>query len=995
MLPTLPLVGRTVELSALHAALDAAGAGRGGALILSGESGVGKTRLLNAMAEEARRRGWAVAAGRAFPLETGVPYALFSEAFLPLLRGLDSSALAILARGGEAELAQLLPGLGGEEGRVDPRAPGGESPAELKTRLVWNFAQFLRRFAAKQPLLVVLEDLHWADASSLELLHFTVRQVPAERILFLCSYVDAEREKNAALRAAETSLTSLGTAKPLRLQPLSREATDELVRRAFGVDEAVVREFTALLYGWTRGNAFFLDETLKALVETGRLRKREGTWLGWEVEALTLPASVREAVTDRLGRVGGGARAVADLLAVTAGRASYGVLRVVSGLADADLLAALDELRDRRVVLESLEGDAVVYEFSHPIMRETAYASLGLGRTRVLHGAVATALEAHYGERAVEHADELAYHFARGDAGELTGKAVKYLVASGQRALARYANREAADYLGAALDRAERAGDVPTELLDSLARARQRLGEYEAAVQLWERVLAAAESAGDAGRAAAVRRRLGLAWYWSGANERAMAEYAAALAAARTAGDAPLEASIRIALGASLQEVGRSADAAAELQAALAVAERLADPVLLARVHRALLLLHVWTGPPERAREHGERAVELATASGDMAVLAAAEWGLAVLSGLTGNEAALRRHVAACDRLADELRSPLLRLWTAEIAIEYASGSGDWEAGIALGERTIALARALNQRTLLPRILVWTALMYLGRGDLERGRGYVDEAWAASGAGRATSRPMDVHTVVPAHTGLAAYHLAAGEYDAAIQVGEAGLAIADSTGYTIWAIYRLLPVLAEAYIWKRDFEGAARIGRRLHDESSRMGHPLGLAWAEACDGVIAWMQQDLERAVVLLDSAATALEAIPWPADAARLRRQLAGRLADLGDREGALRELRRAHEVLSRLGAERELAKARDQFRELGARPPARSGGGAAGLTGRELEIARMAAERKSNKAIGRALGISPRTVGTHLSNIFRKLEVESRAELVDLARQGGMPEA
>jgi DNA-binding CsgD family transcriptional regulator len=146
---------------------------------------------------------------------------------------------------------------------------------------------------------------------------------------------------------------------------------------------------------------------------------------------------------------------------------------------------------------------------------------------------------------------------------------------------------------------------------------------------------------------------------------------------------------------------------------------------------------------------------------------------------------------------------------------------------------------------------------------------------------------------------------------------------------------------------------------------------------------------------VLLDSAATALEAIPWPADAARLRRQLAGRLADLGDREGALRELRRAHEVLSRLGAERELAKARDQFRELGARPPARSGGGAAGLTGRELEIARMAAERKSNKAIGRALGISPRTVGTHLSNIFRKLEVESRAELVDLARQGGMPEA
>ncbi len=139
--------------------------------------------------------------------------------------------------------------------------------------------------------------------------------------------------------------------------------------------------------------------------------------------------------------------------------------------------------------------------------------------------------------------------------------------------------------------------------------------------------------------------------------------------------------------------------------------------------------------------------------------------------------------------------------------------------------------------------------------------------------------------------------------------------------------------------------------------------------------------------------AAEALERIPMVPEAARIRRQLAGRLAELGDREGSLRELRTVHDTFSRLGAELELEKARIQFREVGQRPPPRkSGDGVAGLTGRELEIARLVAHRKSNKAIGKALHISPRTASTHLSNIFQKLDVSSRGELADMIRALGL---
>ena len=141
---------------------------------------------------------------------------------------------------------------------------------------------------------------------------------------------------------------------------------------------------------------------------------------------------------------------------------------------------------------------------------------------------------------------------------------------------------------------------------------------------------------------------------------------------------------------------------------------------------------------------------------------------------------------------------------------------------------------------------------------------------------------------------------------------------------------------------------------------------------------------------MLLRKAAEELEAVPMIFDAARLRRQLAGRLADLGQRDAALDELRRVHDVFLRIGAKPELKKTRAMFGELDTRPPSISkGSGAEALSQRELEIARLVARRKSNKAIAKELGISPRTVSTHLSNTFQKLEIGSRGELADYARE------
>jgi DNA-binding CsgD family transcriptional regulator len=992
-LPPLPLVGRSAELTALGAWLDDIADRRGGTFIVAGSGGVGKTRLAMTIADRVERLSWTVTCGRVYVVETGIPYAVFSDALQPLLRKLDPAALAVMTRGAGAWLGSISPAFG----QAGSPAADDESGADAKARLFWTFTQFLGRLAAKQPLLLVLENLQWADTASLELLHFVSRQIGRDRIGILCTYNESELDQNPALRTTEQSLLSLGVARLNRLESLAHEETERLVCETFRADPTAVREFAARLYSWTRGHPFFIEETLKALVESGRLYERDGRWVGWDVEGLELPRSVRAAVAGRMERLSTAARTLANVAAVVGTRVGYDVLRAVSGLPEAEVLESLDELRRHGVLVESAGDGGVRYDFSHPILAEVLYGDLGLARGRLLHASVAEALETLYGEEAPARADVLAFHFSRADARGLAGKAVKYLAAAGRDALAKHADREAAGYLSAALEQLGRAGDLdqdvdPEQLVEDLAQVRQRLGEYDAAMALWERARAEAAERRQPARVARIERRMGLARYWSGRYDEALAHLDAGLAAIDGAVDEAVAAQLKLARGSCFQAIGRADDAAREVHDALAVAERVGDPSLLARVHRALMFLHAFIGPPDVARHHGQRAVELAEAAGEKTVAWTAHWGLATLAGLTGHSAELSHHLGESQRLADELHSPLLRVWTDEVSIEFLSGSGDWDAGLALAERALAVARSLGQRTLLPRLLVWTALIHVGRGEFERAKQYLDEAWALAGA-RAVHRggPMDVHTHVPVHMGLAQYYLATGDFERAIEIGEAGLAIADRTGYVAWAIHRLLPALIEAALKRQDVELARRYGERLRRDATRTGHRLGIAWVHTTEALIAMLGNQWGRAAPLLAEAADELEAVPWVWDAARLRRYLAEVLIRLGDRDGAIRELRRSHDTLARLRADPELSSTRDLLRRLGARPPARVAPlGAGMLTGRELDIARLVGGRKSNKEIATALGISPRTVSTHVSNIFAKLSVSSRGELAEMVRDG-----
>ncbi len=988
----LPFVGREEELDELRGYLAATRAGKGAFVLVTGESGVGKTRVVQEVAEDARKAGCLHASGQAYEVESGYPYAIISDALSPVVERMDSQALSVLTRGTESELGQILPSLARQRSPV----LNADDP-DAKTRMLWHFGQFLQRMSSRQPVVLTLENLQWADAASLELLHFVGRQITSARLLIVTTCVDQDLEESPALRRLTRSLARQEGVHRIAVQPLSASEVVQLVRATFGALGPSVDAFAQRLYEQTRGNPFFTEEVLKALVERGELRQAGERWIGWDADVAQLPATVRDAVRSRLESLSDLGSRIAGLMAAIGTPVRLPLLQRMVG-EHARLGEALHELVRRAIVIENVGSGTITYDFGHPIVRGIIYADLGAARASSHHGEVIQALESYYGAEALQHAVEFAPHLTMAAESVAPNRAIHYLLAAGRDALARHANRAADRFLTQALDAIERApapefDDALSGLLVMLARVKHREGAYEDARGFLLRARTLARQHADQATEAAIERRLGIGAMISGRPEEALPHLDAAEDLCRQIELYDLLIRTRVSRGTALQALGMWEEAQRSNLEMLPVAEGLGDAGLQARLHREMVLLYTLRGPASAARMHGEAAERFARASGDESVAWSAHWAMAILAAFTGDGDGVLQHQQKAERLAQALNSPLLLALTAEVGIEYASAVGHWEEGLAAADHVLPIARAIAPRTLLPRLLVWTGIMLLERAEEGRAEAHFREAWSLADVGHRESRTAgaDVSVIVPACTGMAAYCLSRKAYRHAIEYAERGLAITDRYGYHAWAIHRLLPILCEARIWIQDFEPVVALVARLREQSRLLDHRLGLAWADAAEALLLRFRDNDPEAATHLIAAACRLEAVPFRFHAARLRRNASQLLTLDGRRDEAIEQLRIAHDMLVPMGAERELRGVRDQLRELGIRPPQKTTVSGGALTGREREIAELVARRKSNKEIATALQISARTVSTHLSNIFLKLELQSRGELTDYIRGSG----
>jgi DNA-binding CsgD family transcriptional regulator/tetratricopeptide (TPR) repeat protein len=434
------LVGRQAEFALLTTALDDAASGPGRVLLLGGEAGIGKSRLVIETVAQARDRGFAALEGAAYPLHAALAYAPIFEALGQYLAALpDRDFAAVVA--GLPDLGRLL---------VDPRLPAPPPDDNPRGRMFDAVGKVLHRLAARQPVLLVVEDLHWADAGTVELMRSIAESVPDHCVL-LGTYRSVEAPDLPGDQIILPPLSDAEVAElvgSLQAEPAA-ELVASVVKRAKGIPL-----FVTTLVNDPRGSA--------------------------------VPRIVRDVVVDRLAHLAAGERRLLELVAVAGDAGIPDVLRTAWPERDFD--AVLGKL----IVGGLVSKRTGRYQVAHPLYAEVAYSELTVAERRATHAAVAAAIGALDGENVVA----LAPHYR--DAGDLVppDRTVDVLTAAGQRALAVGASTEAIDFFGAALQAARAAGRAAATVpaLDGLARAHQGAGDLERAeAYLAEGIAAARE----------------------------------------------------------------------------------------------------------------------------------------------------------------------------------------------------------------------------------------------------------------------------------------------------------------------------------------------------------------------------------------------------------------------------------------------------------------------------------------------------------------------
>ncbi|MBI3965746.1 MAG: AAA family ATPase [Chloroflexi bacterium] len=497
-------VGRAHELSLLQTQFDTVVAGKGGRLVfISGEAGVGKTRLAQEVGLYAWSQGGALFEGT-YLRDGMAPYGPWVEALRSGLRALPPAELDALLERQAAGLGQLFPELAGPAAR---HLPLEASSAEERRRLLFDtLAETITALSQRAPFVLLLNDLQWAPGLA-PLVH-VARRLKESRALLIGTYREQEFKDQPVLVQDWAELNRTRLLTQLSLHPLNAEGCQQLVADYFGAEPA--RQLSDLLYRRTRGNVFFLEEVLRSLTETGAVRSGPNGWEVVDRSQVSVPESMRLVVEERVNRLGETARDVLNQAAVLGREFSFPGLQALSGRSEDELLSVLEAALAARLLVDRSVATEERYAFADDQVQEVLYAGILAPRRRRAHLRAGQTIEAVYAERLHDHVEELAHHFLTGHD---VAKAWEYTLQAGERAFGLASWTRAAQHFETALALLEELPeDLPrrAQVLERLAdldtaQALPGLDHAQAALDLYTRL-------GEKGKAARMHRVLGLRW---------------------------------------------------------------------------------------------------------------------------------------------------------------------------------------------------------------------------------------------------------------------------------------------------------------------------------------------------------------------------------------------------------------------------------------------------------------------------------------------------
>jgi class 3 adenylate cyclase/tetratricopeptide (TPR) repeat protein len=442
-----PFVGRRTELSKLKQKFNDARTGRGGMVMLVGEPGIGKSRVLEEFTEAARADHALVLWGRCYEGEWAPPYNPFAQAIAEYARDAEPEDLRRSLGFGGPPLARLVPLL--RERLPDLTQPVPLVPEEERFRVLDAASQLLIAVSQRAPLVVVLDDLHWADKGTLAMLRHVARFIARHSILVLGAYRDVEIDQRHPLTDALAALRRETPYERLQIRGLDPREVGDLLGTIANQD--VPETFVNLITTETDGNPFFIRELILHLVEEKKIFPEDGRWTSdLTIEKMGIPEAVRQVIGRRLSRLSEDTNRLLTVASTFDGVFRFDIAAAVAGLDESAALDAVDEALTAQII--SPRGDAESFDFVHALFRHTLYSELSPPRQVRMHRRVAEAMERTWGERVTEHAGEVAYHYSRSATLSGARRGAAHAIVGADRAEAGYAHDEVVSYLRIALE---------------------------------------------------------------------------------------------------------------------------------------------------------------------------------------------------------------------------------------------------------------------------------------------------------------------------------------------------------------------------------------------------------------------------------------------------------------------------------------------------------------------------------------------------------------
>ena len=997
------IIGRTPEFAALRLLVEQAKGGQGHIALIAGEAGIGKSRLVTELKALAVVQGFLVVQGACFPTDLTYPYAPLLDLLRSLVASNPKASLTAAVETLAHDIFPLLPEL--VPGKTTP-LPRLE-PEQEKHRLFAVLATFFLHLSTQSPVLLIIEDVHWSDDTSLDFLHYLARRSASQPLLLLVTYRHDEMQPELSSWLAQLDRERL--AHEIRLVPLARNEVDTMLsaifeerHTSFDMRRFLHGELLDALYTLTEGNPFFVEETLSSLTAAGDIFYVQGYWNRKSGSEVSIPQSVQDAVQRRTARVSEAARYVLTLAAVAGRHFDFALLQQLTQYDERQLLLVMKELVAAQLVVEE---SADQFAFRHALTRQAIYSQLLTRERRMLHRTIAETMEQQPPVTPDLHLEDLAYHFYQARDWQ---KAVDYAQRAGEKALGLYSHRAAIDYFTWALEAADHLSLPPSTqspgLRPALYRARgqvyETLGEFDQAQHDYTEALDAARKMNN--RAAEWQSAIDLGFLWAGRDY---------------------------------------AQAETWFRQALILSQALDDPVLHARSLNRIGNWHLNVEQPHEALRYHREALAIFQQLHDSRGIAETLDLLGMTSylggDLIGGTAYYQQAIALFDELGNRegLTSSLATLTMR--ASTYHTDALIAVASLAEvlpdAERAVKVAREIGQRSAESYALLQLGLCLGSQGE------YTDALAACQQSLHIAEEIEHRQWQTAAHAMLGGVYNGLLAHRQASDHFEQALVLAQETHSLFWTRVAT-GYLASVSILLHDY---ARAEALLHTALSPDTAIQTLAQRMLCCASVelALAQGHAIRALEIIDQlVASAAQAARGQSSLRVLK--LRGEALFMSQRQAEAEVASKAAQEIARtqgvrplqwrmciaLGnlyqaqgrnveAEQAFATARTLIEELAAtiadeplhdnflqqatamlphtRPlsPKQAAKQAfEGLTAREREIAALIAQGKFNREIADVLVLSERTIETHVSNIMFKLSLTSRRQIANWAIDRGL---